>query len=152
MNNYKYIYIYMTIIVYTFMQKKTTRTLKKSQSCVYFFESSVIFRDLRSLKLLAHFDINIHHLDERRNTVLHQAVLGKKPGGEIWKYALKNRVGAMFLWLFWLDLWLAMIYGPLWTSIGLMFSYVFIACACVARLIFIGSRCHDTASVNAIVR
>jgi hypothetical protein len=151
MNNYKYIYIYDHYCVYLHA-KKTTRTLKKSQSCVYFFESSVIFRDLRSLKLLAHFDINIHHLDERRNTVLHQAVLGKKPGGEIWKYALKNRVGAMFLWLFWLDLWLAMIYGPLWTSIGLMFSYVFIACACVARLIFIGSRCHDTASVNAIVR
>lgn len=93
------------------MQKKQQEVNKKSQICVYF---SVIFRhfpwprDLRSLKLLAHFDINIHHLDERRNTVLHQAVLGKKPGGEsmgnLECFALKNRVGADgFLWCFWLD-------------------------------------------------
>lgn len=40
---------------------------------------SAFLGDWTSLKLLAHFDINIHHLDERRNTVLHQAVLGKKP-------------------------------------------------------------------------
>ena len=78
------------------MQKNSKNSKQITELCI-FFESSVIFRDLRSLKLLAHFDINIHHLDERRNTVLHQAVLGKKPGGEIWKYALKNRVGAMFL-------------------------------------------------------
>lgn len=35
--------------------------------------------DEASLKLLGQFDLNLHHLDERRNTVLHQAVLGKKP-------------------------------------------------------------------------
>ena len=125
-----------------------------------FRSSSVIFPDLRSLKLLAHFDINIHHLDERRNTVLHQAVLGKKPGGgnleictekSCWCYVfmivLVRFVTSNDLW----NLWTSMDFsGLLWTSIGFMFSYVFIcfhmfsyvfiACAWLARLIFIGSR------------
>ncbi|OLP92935.1 hypothetical protein AK812_SmicGene25206 [Symbiodinium microadriaticum] len=34
----------------------------------------------RSLKLLSHFGDNLHHLDEKRNTALHQAVAGCRPG------------------------------------------------------------------------
>lgn len=36
--------------------------------------------DLSSLKLLSHFGDNLHHLDEKRNTALHQAVAGCRPG------------------------------------------------------------------------
>jgi len=46
--------------------------------------------DFQTLKLMSHFGINLHHLDERRNTVLHQAVLGKKP--DVLEYLMEKGV------------------------------------------------------------
>ncbi|CAJ1400002.1 unnamed protein product [Effrenium voratum] len=46
--------------------------------------------DTSSLKLLSHFGTNLLHLDERRNTALHQAVLGQQP--DILEYLMDRGV------------------------------------------------------------
>eukprot|EP00440_Ansanella_granifera_P073946 gb/GFBE01080240.1/.p1 GENE.gb/GFBE01080240.1/~~gb/GFBE01080240.1/.p1 ORF type:complete len:625 (+),score=114.11 gb/GFBE01080240.1/:1-1875(+) len=46
--------------------------------------------DLGSLKLLSHLGANLFHLDERRNTLLHQAVAGSRPG--VIEYLLERGV------------------------------------------------------------
>ena len=162
LNNYKY--IYMTIIVYTFMQK-TARTLNKSQSCVYF---SVIFRHLpwpeesETASSLWHQHSSLGWKKEHRPTPGSSWQETRRGNLEIctekscWCYVfmivLVRFVTSNDLW----NLWTSMDFsGLLWTSIGFMFSYVFI---CFHRLCMAGTAHFywiqadpDTASVNAIL-